>query len=190
MAIDAKGIDFSSSFVKDIGNGLNVSFWHDRWVGEYTLKNKFAKLFELEEDKNVSVADRVDIQDNRKIFKWQWVGPFRGRSIDELQNITSIVSSVQLNNYSQDKWKYTLESDGVFRTKGLSSLILSSTITSTTNSSTLRNKALPLKVEIFIWRANQLRLPVRIELDKRGIDLDSVLCPICKKLVESVEHSF
>ncbi|GJS57295.1 ribonuclease H-like domain-containing protein [Tanacetum coccineum] len=35
------------------------------------------------------------------------------------------------------------------------------------------------KVNIFMWRALKGRLPVREELDKRGIDLDSVLCPSC-----------
>ncbi|GJY70865.1 RNA-directed DNA polymerase, eukaryota, reverse transcriptase zinc-binding domain protein [Tanacetum coccineum] len=33
------------------------------------------------------------------------------------------------------------------------------------------------------------RLPVREELDKRGIDLDSTLCPCCDSMVESCVHS-
>ncbi|GKC51628.1 reverse transcriptase domain, reverse transcriptase zinc-binding domain protein [Tanacetum coccineum] len=33
------------------------------------------------------------------------------------------------------------------------------------------------------------RLPVRVELDKRGVDLDSVLCPSCKNIVETCAHS-
>ena len=33
------------------------------------------------------------------------------------------------------------------------------------------------------------RLPVREELDKRGIDLDSVLCPCCDSMVETCVHS-
>ncbi|GJV98091.1 hypothetical protein Tco_1549668 [Tanacetum coccineum] len=32
------------------------------------------------------------------------------------------------------------------------------------------------------------RLPVHIELDKKGIDLDSLLCPGCEHVVESVDH--
>ncbi|GKC30595.1 RNA-directed DNA polymerase, eukaryota, reverse transcriptase zinc-binding domain protein [Tanacetum coccineum] len=40
-----------------------------------------------------------------------------------------------------------------------------------------------------MWRALKGRLPVREELDKRGIDLDSVLCPSCTNAVESCAHS-
>ncbi|GJV57528.1 RNA-directed DNA polymerase, eukaryota, reverse transcriptase zinc-binding domain protein [Tanacetum coccineum] len=36
---------------------------------------------------------------------------------------------------------------------------------------------------------NRGRIPVRVELDKRGIDLDSILCPCCDSVVETCEHS-
>ncbi|XP_071727850.1 uncharacterized protein [Rutidosis leptorrhynchoides] len=43
--------------------------------------------------------------------------------------------------------------------------------------------------EIFVWRAKRERLPVLSELDKRGIDLHSVLCPLCDSNIETVGHS-
>ncbi|XP_071708422.1 uncharacterized protein [Rutidosis leptorrhynchoides] len=45
------------------------------------------------------------------------------------------------------------------------------------------------KIEVFVWRTNKKRLPVLIELDKRGIDLHSVRCPLCDDDIESVNHS-
>ncbi|XP_071695767.1 uncharacterized protein [Rutidosis leptorrhynchoides] len=47
----------------------------------------------------------------------------------------------------------------------------------------------PKKVEVFVWRARKLRLPVLVELDKRGIDLHSVRCPLCDEEIESVKNS-
>ncbi|GKA45570.1 RNA-directed DNA polymerase, eukaryota, reverse transcriptase zinc-binding domain protein [Tanacetum coccineum] len=54
---------------------------------------------------------------------------------------------------------------------------------------TMWNKLVPKKVNIFVWRALRGRLPVRVELDKRRVDLDSLLCPCCNNVVESCEHS-
>ena len=54
---------------------------------------------------------------------------------------------------------------------------------------TLWNKLVPKKVNIFVWRALRGRLPVRAELDKRGVDLDSILCPSCDTIVETCAHS-
>ncbi|XP_071698905.1 uncharacterized protein [Rutidosis leptorrhynchoides] len=53
---------------------------------------------------------------------------------------------------------------------------------------TIRNKLIPQEIAIFVWRVLRSRVPVRFELEKRGIEIDSNLCPMCDKDVESVEH--
>ncbi|XP_071713005.1 uncharacterized protein [Rutidosis leptorrhynchoides] len=54
---------------------------------------------------------------------------------------------------------------------------------------TLRNNLVPKKVEVFVWRVKRRRIPTLFELDKRGTDLHSVLCPICGNNIETVEHA-
>ncbi|XP_071715045.1 uncharacterized protein [Rutidosis leptorrhynchoides] len=53
----------------------------------------------------------------------------------------------------------------------------------------MRNNLVPKKLQIFAWRASQKRLPALTELDKRGIDLNSVRCLLCDDDLETVEHS-
>ncbi|XP_071718244.1 uncharacterized protein [Rutidosis leptorrhynchoides] len=57
------------------------------------------------------------------------------------------------------------------------------------NFESIRNSLVPSKVEVFVWRARKRRIAVLAELDKRGVDLHSVLCPICNQDVETVDHS-
>ncbi|XP_071740678.1 uncharacterized protein [Rutidosis leptorrhynchoides] len=52
------------------------------------------------------------------------------------------------------------------------------------------NNLLPHKIGILIWRILLMRIPVRSELDKRGIDLNSLRCPVCDGDIETVEHIF
>ncbi|XP_071731845.1 uncharacterized protein [Rutidosis leptorrhynchoides] len=59
---------------------------------------------------------------------------------------------------------------------------------SSLGSETHRINLLPQKLEVFIWRAHRNRLPVRVELDKKGIDLDSVRCPVCDDVLETLDH--
>ncbi|XP_071713701.1 uncharacterized protein [Rutidosis leptorrhynchoides] len=56
-------------------------------------------------------------------------------------------------------------------------------------SATIRNNLIPLKIGIFIWRVLRKRIATKEELDRRGIDLDTLLCPICNDVVESVDHA-
>ncbi|GJW70476.1 putative RNA-directed DNA polymerase, eukaryota, reverse transcriptase zinc-binding domain protein [Tanacetum coccineum] len=43
---------------------------------------------------------------------------------------------------------------------------------------------------IFLWRFNLDRLPHRLNLLKHGIEIGSILCPICNNNMESAEHIF
>ncbi|XP_071712229.1 uncharacterized protein [Rutidosis leptorrhynchoides] len=93
-------------------------------------------------------------------------------------------------NEEEDRWLWTLSANGKFSSKVLSDLVRSKLIASrVTGLETLRNNFVPKKVGIFIWQALKGRLPVLSELDKRGIDLHSVLCPICEKEIETVQHA-
>ncbi|GJY00799.1 RNA-directed DNA polymerase, eukaryota [Tanacetum coccineum] len=51
-------------------------------------------------------------------------------------------------------------------------------------------KFVPIKVNIFAWRARLSRLPTRGNLLARGVSLDSSLCPICNELQEDSDHLF
>ncbi|XP_071692865.1 uncharacterized protein [Rutidosis leptorrhynchoides] len=53
----------------------------------------------------------------------------------------------------------------------------------------MRNSSVPKKVELFVWRTRKGRILTLPELDKRGIDLNSVCCPICDDDIETLDHS-
>nr|GEX50109.1 RNA-directed DNA polymerase, eukaryota, reverse transcriptase zinc-binding domain protein [Tanacetum cinerariifolium] len=89
-----------------------------------------------------------------------------------------------------DKWKWTLVEDGEFKVKALTRLVEGKILQVESGvQETAWNNLVPRKVNIFIWKAIKGRLPVRVELDRIGIDLDSVLCPSCNNSVESCAHS-
>ncbi|GKC52620.1 RNA-directed DNA polymerase, eukaryota, reverse transcriptase zinc-binding domain protein [Tanacetum coccineum] len=54
---------------------------------------------------------------------------------------------------------------------------------------TLWNKLVPKKVNISVWRALKERLPVHVELDRRCVNLNSVLCSSCNNIMESRAHN-
>nr|GEZ57579.1 RNA-directed DNA polymerase, eukaryota [Tanacetum cinerariifolium] len=51
-------------------------------------------------------------------------------------------------------------------------------------------KVLPRKVNIFMWQLFLDRLPHRLNLSSRGLDFDSITCPVCNGFVESNSHVF
>ncbi|GJZ60497.1 probable L-type lectin-domain containing receptor kinase S.5 [Tanacetum coccineum] len=58
------------------------------------------------------------------------------------------------------------------------------------NLPTRWNRALPSKININTWRVSNRRLPTRINLDCRSVELDSVRCPMCDEDLETEDHIF
>ncbi|KAL9997683.1 putative reverse transcriptase zinc-binding domain-containing protein [Helianthus debilis subsp. tardiflorus] len=50
------------------------------------------------------------------------------------------------------------------------------------------SKWLPIKCNIFMWRASLDRLPTRVALARRGIQVANSLCAWCDCIEESLEH--
>nr|GEV15804.1 RNA-directed DNA polymerase, eukaryota, reverse transcriptase zinc-binding domain protein [Tanacetum cinerariifolium] len=94
------------------------------------------------------------------------------------------------DRFPRDKWRWQLGEGGEFTVKELTRLIDEKILhVESGGHETLWNNLVPKKVNIFVWMALKGRLPVRVELDRRCIDLDSVLCPCCDNIVETCTHS-
>ncbi|GJT63384.1 RNA-directed DNA polymerase, eukaryota [Tanacetum coccineum] len=51
-------------------------------------------------------------------------------------------------------------------------------------------KEVPLKINIHAWKVTNDYLPTRFNLSRRGIDIESIVCPMCNSMVESSRHLF
>ncbi|GKD68282.1 RNA-directed DNA polymerase, eukaryota, partial [Tanacetum coccineum] len=51
-------------------------------------------------------------------------------------------------------------------------------------------KVIHIKVNIHAWRVCLDKIPTRLSLSIRGIEIPSILCPICNSYVESTPHIF
>ncbi|XP_071726629.1 uncharacterized protein [Rutidosis leptorrhynchoides] len=188
--IEDLNIPFRNSFVKSIGDGSSTSFRKDHWIEDFTLRDKFPQLFRLESSENVLICDRIIFTSDATTSVWSWKRPTSGRTTTELTVLVSLIAGFSFNHHEKDRWSWSLSTNGRFTIKMLSNSIDEKILSSTSNSiETLRNNLVPKKVEIFVWSALKRRIPVRIELDKKGIDLHSARCPICDDDMEMVEHS-
>ncbi|XP_071707988.1 uncharacterized protein [Rutidosis leptorrhynchoides] len=180
----------SMSDLEGSSHGSSISFWDDVWLGEKTLKERFNRIARLETNQAAIVQDRLQLIGSEVYPVWNWSREPSVRAVGELSSLISLLGSIKMNPSRPDSWEWVGNSKKTFTTKDLTKLINEETLCVGPNAlKTLKNYLIPKKVEVFIWRARKRRLPVRMELDKRGIDLDSVRCPLCDNDVETVDHS-
>nr|GEY41024.1 RNA-directed DNA polymerase, eukaryota [Tanacetum cinerariifolium] len=141
-----------------VGNGEATSFWDDIWAVDSPLKRLFPRLYLLESNKCCSVA--VKLRDSSLISSFRRP-PWGGIEDAQLRLLEGTISPVLLSQ-SSDRWTWRLESPSDFSVKSA--------------------------LNIFAWKVCLDKLPTRLNLSLRGLDIPSILCPICFVAGESSAH--
>ncbi|GKA89228.1 RNA-directed DNA polymerase, eukaryota [Tanacetum coccineum] len=103
-------------------------------------------------------------------------------SLAEISRMTTLVPC-------EDRYVWTLESDGVFLVASIRKEIDGNRFQDV-SLPTRWVKSVPIKVNIIAWKVKSNALPTRFNISRRGMDIDSIVCPICNAGVESTNHIF
>ncbi|GJV30157.1 RNA-directed DNA polymerase, eukaryota, reverse transcriptase zinc-binding domain protein [Tanacetum coccineum] len=178
--------DIVLSHIKNnVANGETTSFWEETWLGDSTLKHAYPRLYSLELNKHISVASKFSGGSLIASFRRP---PRGGVESDQLQQLISDTSLVTLNN-ANDRWTWRLDSSRVFSVKPVREFIDDSFLPKA-DSCTRWVKYVPIKINIFAWKVSLDKLLSRLNLSLRGLEIPSILCPICSVAVESTSHLF
>ncbi|GJT66463.1 RNA-directed DNA polymerase, eukaryota, reverse transcriptase zinc-binding domain protein [Tanacetum coccineum] len=180
-----QGLDLCSFIHKKMGNGSETSFWEDTWRGELDFKTAFPKIYALKSFKSITVADKMSNASLEDSFRQS---PRSGIEQDQYLKLLASVESVVLINM-QDRWIWSKEGSGEFSVASARRLIDDRRLPNV-STKTRWIKVVPIKVNVHAWKVKLDRLPTRLNISRRGMDIDSILCPSCGVAVESVSHVF
>ncbi|GJT74443.1 RNA-directed DNA polymerase, eukaryota [Tanacetum coccineum] len=183
-ALKLQGIYFLSHCKRRVGSGMQTRFWEDLWLGEVPFNELFPRLYALENNKECSVAVKMQGEIDSS-FRRHVRG---GVETQQLENIQDLVRSKVLSNVD-DRWAWDLNGGGDFCVKDARDLV-DEVLLPKENVATRWIKTIPIKVNVFAWKLHLDRLPTRSNLLKRGIQVQSSLCPICNVLQEDTSHLF
>ncbi|GKC02253.1 RNA-directed DNA polymerase, eukaryota [Tanacetum coccineum] len=105
-----------------------------------------------------------------------------------LESTVSDSGQVQLLD-KPDSWSWSLDDDGLFPVH-VRQVHLGSCMLLLCSPCTQWSKTLHRKLNIFVWRLSFDRLPTRFNLSLKGPDIPSIVFPICKNVVEPINHVF
>lgn len=188
--LDASGIIFTNSFKRIAGNGQKIQLWKDKRALDCELASVFPRLFALEDKKNAMSSDRGCWVNGKWSWNWLWRREPRVREAGELQNLSQLLQTISLQERNEDAWEWMHSDDGALTVASLTKLADQQFLKKSLQQHTTQwNNFLLRKINIFIWRAMQDRLPSHLQLAIRGINLQSVECPRCNCTVEDLDHA-
>ncbi|GKB04375.1 RNA-directed DNA polymerase, eukaryota [Tanacetum coccineum] len=181
--LKSKGFDFITHCKKRVGDGHSTRFWYDNWISDQSLCDRFPRLFALETDKEATVdamlgASSTDVSFRRAVRD--------GAERQQWSDLNSLSGSVSLSS-SKDRWICDLTGDGDFWVKEVRNTLDDLFLRSQPDA-TRWVKYIPIKINVFAWRVRLDCLPTRSNLIRRGVILDSALCPLCDSTVEDIHH--
>ncbi|GKC87071.1 RNA-directed DNA polymerase, eukaryota, partial [Tanacetum coccineum] len=144
---------------------MQTRFWEDFWLGEVPFNELFPRLYALENNKECSVAVKMQGEIDSS-FRRHVRG---GVETQQLENIQDLVRLNVLSNVD-DRWAWDLNGGGDFCVKDARDLV-DEVLLPKENVATRWIKTIPIKVNIFAWKLHLDRLPTRSNLLKRGIQL-------------------
>ncbi|GJV17167.1 RNA-directed DNA polymerase, eukaryota, reverse transcriptase zinc-binding domain protein [Tanacetum coccineum] len=180
-----KSIHGSEGGINIIGNGNDTRFWDDIWCGQHPLKEVFPRIYSLDIDKGCFLANRVGLHDWNLVLRRP---PRGGAESAQFNSLKDSIGNIILTD-QHDSWQWSLDMSKGFSVASVRQLV-DSHILVTGNEATRWNRSLPIKVNVFLWRLKLNKLPSRVNLDRRGIEISSLLCPLCLGDFETVNHSF
>ncbi|GKA50704.1 RNA-directed DNA polymerase, eukaryota [Tanacetum coccineum] len=185
QVLSSIGFDFVSHCKKRVGDGQNTRFWLDTWILDVPFSVRFPRIYALERDNLAFVAAKWGASSFDASFRRQVRD---GAECQQWSDMLSLLGTVTLSS-SIDRWVCDLNGEGVFRVKEIRS-ILDDIFFPSAVEATRWVKFIPIKINVFAWRARFDRLPTRCNLFNRGVIMDSSLCPMCGLVPEDSHHVF
>ncbi|GKC12361.1 RNA-directed DNA polymerase, eukaryota, reverse transcriptase zinc-binding domain protein [Tanacetum coccineum] len=124
-----------------------------------------------------------------RYLTWDWRRPINGgRALADLNNLLMDIGSLNVE-VDRDCVVSSLSTNGSYSVsfirKHIDNCMIANSLPCTRWCTII-----PQKVNIFMWRMLLDKLPHRLNLSSRGLDIDSILCPVCSEHVESNSHAF
>ncbi|OMO91306.1 reverse transcriptase [Corchorus capsularis] len=151
-----------------VGNGKNIKFCYDHWIGDRPLNIQFPRIFSLVTNKEARIADLRILDDSdwkwsirlrRNLFNWE---------IEQWENFQECIRDIVVNENFADK------ADNHFDIWKL-----------------VWPDLAPPKVHVLLWQIIHGKLAVKVELAKRNIlRQDQAFCSLCPNEHETIDHLF
>jgi len=152
---------------------LNTLFWLDRWVGDVPLRVRYRCLFNLYDNKVVTVAQMFALGRVEGGGAWRWRRRLWAWEDELVEKCRTLLLTDSMQVEIDDVWTWILDPLAGYTVRGAYQILTDGAplnlCVPLISDDLLWRKDVPLKVLIFVWRPFRNRLHTKDNLFRRGI---------------------
>jgi hypothetical protein len=115
-----KGWDKLFSFISfEVGDGSKISFWHDQWCEEMTLKVAFPVLYGLACEKDASIAANLEFLGGYNQWNVSFIRVAHDWEVDGFASFFQVLNSSKVRRECVDKLWWNPSKRGLLNVKSL-----------------------------------------------------------------------
>lgn len=103
-------------FIWKIGNGRNIKFWEDNWLGSYSIAIQYWELYRIVNEQMITIPDLWDVSNLKCTFRKLVDNRLMSQWLEVEQLAATIV-------YSEDSMVWLFQSSGVHSSQSLYKVI-------------------------------------------------------------------
>jgi len=185
------GRNFEDGFKWKVGDRKDIYFWKDSWQNGEPLKNAFPRLFSISSTKDAKLTDLGFWSNGVWVWQLAWRRLFFEWEKSMANQLSQHLLKARVASGEVDSW---ISKEGGFQTFSVNSAHNLVRKDFEANSSLIfcklwRCKAVPSAV-LIAWRLMENKLATRVNLSRRGVLVDSLMCSLCGKEEETCRHLF
>jgi hypothetical protein len=178
----------SDNIVRRVGDGRSTLFWVDPWLDDCPLERSYNRLYQLADNKLVTVSEMCQLGWDYGGEAWKWRRRLFAWEEGLVRVCVDRLSTCVLQVGSIDTWVWKLHVTQCYTVKFAYSYLTANNNNFNEEFDTfLWLKAVPLKVNIFIWRLFLNRSSTKDNLLRRGV-IDATQLPCATLCGESEDH--
>ncbi|GLT27871.1 hypothetical protein SLA2020_028410 [Shorea laevis] len=178
-------------FKWEVGDSNSIKFWQDNWVEERCIGAEFPRLKNLARNKNIKISEMECWSEGAWRWRNDWRRTLFRRECEDEKLLLEMLEVVWVREGIRDRrvWKY--DNGGEYTVKKAYSLLDSKQrVLEKDFCKAIWNNLLPGKLSFFAWRFFLGKLPTKLNLERRGFQLEVGInsCGKCGEEVKDEGH--
>ena len=157
-----------------VGCGDKIRFWENCWTGAgVSFMVKYPRLHQMSCQQQQLIQQLGSYTDAGWEWNFTWRRPLFDNEVDTTDGFLGEIAQTVVQPHTTDSWVWKPDPNGQYSTKSAYNLLQGETMEENLDGAfeELWKLRIPTKTSFFVWRLIRDRLPTRLNLQRRHVEV-------------------